>query len=102
MDRVFWIRVNDVELNGLNVAHRQYNLKLRLDAMGKVKQLEQKLFGLHDNFLAVFCGQEVKLAAAGSELLVVELSGDALPDSDFPTYQVNDHSIGQVPRGLQG
>ena len=94
IDRLFWVKVNDPELDRLSAAQKQYNFHLRLRAIGKVKQLEQQFFGISHSFLVVFSGEEdVRVDQAGSDLSLMELAPDSLPDFYLPTYKVDDHGF---------
>ena len=94
IDRLFWVKVNDPELDRLSAAQKQYNFHLRLRAIGKVKQLEQQFFGISHSFLVVFSGEEdVRVDQAGSDLSLMELAPDSLPDCYLPTYKVDDHGF---------
>ena len=94
IDRVFWVKVNDPELDRLSAAQKQYNFHLRLRAIGKVKQLEQQFLGISHSFLVVFSGEkDVRVDQAGSDLSLLELSPYNLPDSYLPTYAVDDHGF---------
>ena len=104
-DRVFWVRVEDSQFKSLSVAQQQYNLLQRLNTKGKVRQLEYKLFGVEDNYLAVFSGRD-KLSGLDLEdgLSMLELSNDALPDYYLPTHQIDGHGFytvsGRFPENI--
>ena len=104
-DRVFWVRVEDQQFKSLSVAQKQYQLLALLSGKGKVRGLEYKLFGVEDNYLAVFRGQD-KVSGVDQEdgLSMMELSHDALPDVYLPNYQVDGHGFytvsGRFPENI--
>ena len=90
-NKYVWIKVNCADLNQLSIAHKQFTVNHHLCNVGKVIQLEYQLFGVQDNYLAVFCGKEkLSLENLGPQFNVMKLAANSLPDAIIPTYGVDD------------
>ena len=102
--RYFWVRVEDPEFIKLDLARRQYNLILRLKTMGKVLHLENQLFGLDNNYLAVF-EEKFSEADLGKKMKMLELRPESIPDLYIPIYQVDGRGFysvsGRFPDDIQ-
>ena len=101
--RYCWVTVNCPELRQLTPAHKQFTVHQHLARLGSVVQLEHNMFGVPDNYLASFSGQEkLTITDVDPQLSLVELAPASLPDSMIPTYGVDDHGFytvsGTFPR----
>ena len=88
-DRAFWVRVTDSQFNSLNVAHKQHNLKVRLSSIGRVRQLESRLFGINNNYLAVLSGCKKFSRSDLCDIILVELPLTSLPAGYIPSFDVD-------------